>query len=172
MSDPSEYTAVEGRLAGVDAESVNTDTLTDKGDGQAWETLRELGFDKGDYVTIATFEPFGKIKYSTSSQTYDGSTNFCNVSVDWNSIVPANVDTVSVLMTVFLLDTADYRLFNANQGDTLAEATDIEGTATTGFQEYTIPDKTATDFLRAQIRSPDGSSVTLDTPQIVIGLEI
>jgi len=164
---------VNGVLSGpgVDVDSVNTGALTDGQDGQAWETLRELGFNDGDYVTVATFEPFKKITYSTSSQSYSGSSGFCNISVDWGSLAPANVDSVSVLMTAYLPETADMRLYNATANETLAEATDVSSEATTSFEEYTIPDKTSTDFLRAQIRSPDGSSVELDTPQVVIGLE-
>lgn len=55
-------------VAAFTADSVTTGTLTDSTDGQAWETLRELGYDAGDEIVLDSEMYSGS--ESVSSTTY------------------------------------------------------------------------------------------------------
>jgi len=62
--------------------SLDTESLVDANDGQAWETLREAGWETGDYVPMVVF-PYTQSTVSTSSTTFttvgDGRTNRFNL---------------------------------------------------------------------------------------------
>jgi len=60
----------------VDAESVKAVSLVDSIDDQAWETLRELGYESGDFLPVCTVPLLGgTASVSSTSYTNIGSIN-------------------------------------------------------------------------------------------------
>jgi len=76
----------ERRDGTLEGPALDTGSITDTDDGQAWETLRELGYEKGDWFTILS--PVLSRKFnSTSSTSYSLLTGRSQCPrVNWDTI--------------------------------------------------------------------------------------
>jgi len=70
--------------------SLSTDEVVDGKDGQAWETLREIGYEKGDVMTVGDFSGTSR-KVNTSSSTYSGQTSLGVHNIPLSDYVPSDV---------------------------------------------------------------------------------
>jgi len=166
----------DGTLEGP---AIDTDDLIDRQDGQAWETLREVGFEKGDVVTLLALGPSASRSSSTSNTSYDALVDLSSTFLTWAEIGP--VDRVRVKMTgkfdgVDGGQTASARLYNFEDGEAVA-GTEVSATGNgpfdTGWVEYT-PATTTTpiELINQAKTSNSNESITLDRPNIYLGVEI
>jgi len=156
-------------------EALDTGALTDKTDGQAWETLRAAGFETGDVVPVMSIEGDGNT--STTSDTY-------TTLFHLDSIVPPRFGLpggANLMANLSLniqsgsgTESADYRARVANTGP-LTEAVSItdtnKQTVSTGWHEaINVP--SGTDRVIDEARSSATNSAYIEESCLQIGVEI
>jgi len=156
--------------------TVTTDEITDKADGQPWETLREAGFESGDLVNPYLFGPIAQAQLSTVSSSYTGSGEFIGVETTFNKLFPTDCTTAVTAfgqVSVGAGETVDIRIRDLTQGETAAELTGLTSNQSykVPVTEYEPPDPDSRSALRLQIRtSPGSNSSNLDVGQLAIGV--
>ena len=82
----------------VTADLLTTDDITDKTDGQAWETLREAGYEKGDFVPLLTVNNNSARSFSFTSTTYVDKATYSSHRAVWSNVGPAESLAASLHM--------------------------------------------------------------------------
>lgn len=158
-SDPKNNVFVEGRQLATDAETVSTSSIQDSGDGQAWETLQEAGYQNGDKLVIGPFNFKPDSDITTSNTNYETGTTV--VGIPFN-LIPDGA-TVNLLYVVASTSNLDTKLTDRDTSN------DITGTEILGGAGSTQPvTAEATDVafdsletLDVNVRSQDGTTARL-----------
>jgi hypothetical protein len=162
----------------VTADSVTTEQITDSTDGQAYETLRELGFKKGDYLPLISGSMHGIRTSSTSNDRYDNAYDMALGSLTWDLISPSSGTTVvwfECRVNILNGTTASIRLRNADDNEVMLEETGIssKGLLTIGPTEYTPTTNSSQIQYRLELRSGDGNSeVEIKDGTPIIGVQL
>lgn len=160
---------------GGDFDSVNTNGLTDSDDGEAWETLREAGFETGDTIPVFTIAGSG-----TANTTSD---SFSNLFIN-DSAVPerygiADGGAIRVNLTTILQSNSDAEFaefrMESNGGDILTDTLSVTSTGkqfvSTGWHvPPEIPQETVRVFGYA--RSEASNEAFVEEPLLQVGVEL
>jgi hypothetical protein len=161
--------------ANVNNESVNTGSLTDSQDDQAWETLREVGYEKGDDV----FDLIGfsdEIQTTSSDSFTDFRPNDTGILAVWDRQFPSSVQGRAFATGRIDGSAGDItiRLFNKTDNDLIVEKTISSFTEfTLGPVNYTPPTTGSLVRIALQFRSDDNTStVEVNRAQTTLGYQI
>lgn len=131
-----------GDVDDPDVDSVTTSGITDSGDGQAWETLRELGYETGDVVPFQTFTPNQARNSSVSSTTYTNDVNVLHARVNLESITNAAGEVWTRVQgnpAPGSGETLDVAVIEGSGGTTMAEVLEATGSIfDSGWQKSTL----------------------------------
>lgn len=143
--------------------AVTADSLTDGTDGQAWETLRESGYEVGDSFGGFSINPLELRQASTTSTSYQANNSQLDHRVVWDHHFPADT-TAAVAFYTYVApgadETVDVRLYNDVDNETIVEATGITSTGPVSLGPTEYKPTTTGDriILRAQWRTNPGSA--------------
>lgn len=161
-------------------QSTTTGTLTDNDDSSAWETLRELGFESGDWVKLSHLYPWGNRNLSFSNSSYNYKRDQLQSAFVWEDELPTNLDVHVKLSVVNIFlgsgETVDLKLRNETDGEDLVSITGITSTgmATSGWTGPYQPTTTASMITIAeQARTqPGDNSSNIVAPRAVFGVQL
>lgn len=161
----------------VTATETEVESLTDNNDGQAWETLRELGYESGDFVAFYSAQNNGTA--TVSSNNYQ-TANLAEFNGVLDHIFPTAATLEYAISAQFddNNDQIDVRLRDNEQGVTAVEqldvtASSIETFSTVGPGTAGNVDTSAPSRLFPEIRNSDNTtSVTIRRPTILIGVTL
>jgi len=163
--------------SGVTSPAVNADSIVDNDDGQAWETLRELGYESGDVIPLLFTSEGRANSGSTSSSSFQGMNSTFSIRIRWDRIVPAGVTAV-VSLGGFLNANGDevfFKMRNVSDGEDVTQtisSTGSEGVTST-YSTYTPTTTDGLLLINGFLRNSDGAtSVTVREPSLVIGAQL
>jgi hypothetical protein len=161
----------------VETDSITAGGLTDSNDGQAWETLREVGYQKGDFVTRIHSGDSGNA--SNSSNAYDGySVRRTETELTWDIHFPGGVQGQVALefRTSNVGSGMSVRVFNRDDSETVIERTGITSKGSllnAGPVDYTPTTQSVPRRYRIEFLSEDGTStVELNGVQMYFGARL
>jgi len=191
MPNPvDEARTVEGALARVDAEtvvsdSVDTNSLTDGDDGGAWETLREIGYESGDVMTLGQVEAKG-------AESGNSNTSYADVAqtdvgtLDLES-APKSQVRLKYSCLVSLTDAGDTvfsrpQVANNDGLFSVLDELEVSFTGGTGFplidSGWVDPTSITADQMikfnspQAKISSSPAGTYNIQTPTLAVGVEL
>jgi len=166
----------DGTLEGP---AIDTGSITDSTDGQPWETLREIGFEKGGVLTVAAFGPAATRSSSTTSESYVSFVDLTSTFLTWVDFGPA--DKIRVKLTgkfdgVTGGQTASARIYNFVDSESVT-GTEISATSNgafdTGWVDYTPSTTTSAIELIVQGKTSNSAEgIVVDRPNILLGVEV
>jgi len=145
----------------VEAESIETSQITDSADSQPFETLKEAGYEKGDYIPLIYGSGTSTGKTGTTSGTYEIAANNGRGVINWSLFGPSS-GTAAVWfdgrVTELSGTTIDVRVYNVVDNEMMCEEVGISSETWFSIQPEEYTPTTDIFEYRTQIRSGDGSS--------------
>jgi len=163
----------DGTLTGP---ALSTGSLVDSDDGQAWETLREMGYESGDIVWGPSYGPTASRDISTSSTDYVSSTDTHRHQAQWDLLFPSAATTVVTMSAVVFpgSESLSLRVRNDTDGETMVEETGITSQKNLQMTPAKYTPTTTADGIQfnAEIKSDTGNSVLASDFNVVFGVEL
>lgn len=161
------------------AQTASIDSLVDANDDAAWETLRELGYESGDVLCLATIAntASGGSK-STTSTSFTSNTSLFDAWLRLDEIVPSGLTAKVAVGTQINSDageTGTVRIQEATNGETVVSVahTGTFGRVTSGYQTFNATAADAVVQWRAEIKTTDGTDGSSFWPLTVkIGVQL
>jgi len=148
-------------------------------DSEAWETLKEAGWEKGDFLPLYSFNPPAAWSDGFTSTTWTSYYKLTSWQFVWNDLNFPTDYTPKVmgqihLATVGADETVDIRLQNIVDGETIFSETGLtSGQMVTGYVTYEPTTKAArTEFKFEYKESPGVNSSTVNGPILALGVEV
>lgn len=159
--------------------ALNAESIQDSADGQAWETLRETGYQTGDILHLSSFSTNGVRANTTSDSSYGGAANLVGQQLRWDRIVP-DVSPMVVAQSGVLAPGTDETLSviveDALSGDTVVSAITASGGSSRIFSQWENYDPSKPSDVR-KIRTalktdPGNNASTVRDHALHIGIKI
>lgn len=169
---------IGGHPKDVDVDSVTTDSLTDGADGQAWETLREIGYEKGDVVPITSFTTTDSRNSSTTSTTFASSNGSGESVIRFDSLGPVSQLRfgLSVRFQPGSGETMTGRFLNFDDSEEIVSVTGSSGSTSqewSGWTTYTPTTSSSPVLVFYEHKVDTGTnSSTSRSPALWVGIEI
>lgn len=141
-------------------------------------TLKEVGFERGDFLPLYTFNPNGSHYANTTSTTYTNLLDLSRIHLIWDEMFPSGVTTQvfgQVRIEPGTDETAYARVRNASDDETIGSPVSATGVSvrTVGPLDYTPPSDSSRIMILWQFRTDPGSnSSTYVTPYITFGVKV
>jgi len=87
----SDFNRGTRRFDDVESDTLDTGSITDSDDGQAWETLREVGYEKNDRLAFYGQHLQATTQFSTSSDTFERNQGVGGIGLIDLSVFPSDV---------------------------------------------------------------------------------
>jgi len=166
------------RFDDVESESISTGALTDADDGQPFETLREAGYETGDFVSVPVFRRQNFLDASTTSTTFGRTPD---VAMFNPTFFPASGQTHAALAARAITTGGDPIEVRVRVGEDLAGNDSITFLTTevstdtaiaTPFEPISLPD--APRIITVQFRNSGSGtdSVILRGETVFFGVEL
>jgi len=147
-------------------------------DGEALETLKDAGFEQGDYLPLYSYNQVAARSVSTTSTTYTYSADFFITAPVWVDFFPSGLTTqvkCSVRAVPGADETVDLRVRNTIDGETVAEKTGLTADNVYTFGPTTYTPTTTGSRVEIFIQwrtSPGTNSLIVEEPMMTFGVEI
>lgn len=177
IGDGSTWNKVASSGKNPNFESIKAGSLTDTQDDQAWETLRDAGFEVGDFHPVNVSHTNTSQSTSSSSfQSYQDAELLQTYL--WDTVFPSDVQA-QVWYVARVNDggaTITTRFRNIDDGETVASASSTGNSGTSiiaGPTNYTPTTTNSRRRFRMQFRSDDGSTtVDFNRLTLVLGVKV
>jgi len=159
-------------------DTLDTEDINDSNDGQAWETLREVGYESGDVLPLTVVNTGLEDEQSFTSTSYTGLYNNLFSSIPITTGTNFTVDDIRFRLTGVVKpgtnETVDIRVTDAASSPVFAEVADVTSTGIvdSGWSEPSnSPEKTIGPRTQAKTNPGDNTS-TVERVSLLIGVEI
>jgi hypothetical protein len=166
---------VDGTLTGP---AIETGSIIDSQDGAAWETLRGMGYEKGDFLTLATLTPPAQRTASTASTTFQSEFGLGDYIIPPNAISKQSLQVRLIVRfeQVGAGETPTGRIrdvFNSNTIVTVTGQESTDGNFDSGFVEYNPSSGSSFSRFVYEHQTDVGSnSIQSTAPTFLIGVII
>ncbi len=131
---------------------------------------------KGDVLPIATWGTRNNKSLSTTSTTFTAAGDLMRFVGNWDDLTPDNSDIVVAMSCQVFAgsgETADFRLYNQTDGESVTEATGVDGDTWLPWSTYS-PTTTSSEtvYVFEARTNPGSTSSSFYKPNVHLGVQL